>query len=351
MTLLLYNEVKILAENQNDLIDSRYKSTTTFEKNISPNLFVLAVRFIPVIILLIDLLLHIILPNRQTPIVTNIYTIVLISAILIFLAITLISIKNKPLGAGITYKVPLFTAGFLILGIWDLATLKFKLLSLPYFPGPDKVLSSLVTDWQTLLTCTVYSLRLLIIGYVIGSLLGLITGTLMGWSQRWNYWIGPLIKIIGPIPATAWIPIAMVAFPTSFLASIFLIVLTVWFPVTVMTSSGIANVRNAFFEVAKTLGANQKYLIFKVAIPAATPMIFIGLFMGMGTSFLTLIVAEMLGVKAGLGWYINWAQGWAEYSKVYASLIVIALMFSGIITLLFKIKDRLLIWQKGLIKW
>jgi NitT/TauT family transport system permease protein len=143
----------------------------------------------------------------------------------------------------------------------------------------------------------------------------------------------------------------MVAFPTSFLASTFLIVLAVWFPVTVMTSSGIANVRNTFFEVAKTLGASQKYLIFKVAIPAATPMIFIGLFMGMGASFLTLIVAEMLGVKAGLGWYINWAQGWAEYSKVYASLIVIALIFSSIITSLFKIKDRLLIWQKGLIKW
>lgn len=340
-----------MAENQTVSLKSDQKNTTGYNKNISRKIYILLGRFIPGVVLLVDLFLHIALPNRQTLIVTNIYTIVLSGIIIIFLVITSISIRNKALGVSISHKAPLFTAGFLFLGLWDLVTLKFKLLSLPYFPGPDKVLNSLITDWQTLLTCTAYSLRLLIIGYVIGSLLGLVTGTLMGWSQRWNYWIGPLLKIIGPIPATAWIPIAMVAFPTSFLASTFLIVLTVWFPVTVMTSSGIANVRNAFFEVAKTLGANQKYLIFKVAIPAATPMIFIGLFMGMGTSFLTLIVAEMLGVKAGLGWYINWAQGWAEYSKVYASLIVIALMFSGIITLLFKIKDRLLIWQKGLIKW
>ncbi len=208
-----------------------------------------------------------------------------------------------------------------------------------------------MNDWQLLAVSTFYSLRLLFTGYFIGILLGFITGVSIGWNKRCNYWIMPVLKVIGPIPATAWIPIAMSVFPTSFLASVFLIVLAVWFPVTVMTSSGIANVRNAFFEVARTLGANQRYLIFRVAIPAAFPMIFIGLFMGLGASFLTLIVSEMLGVKAGLGWYINWAQGWAEYSKVYATLIVIAVIFSSLITLLFKFKDRVLIWQRGLIKW
>ena len=60
-----------------------------------------------------------------------------------------------------------------------------------------------------------------------------------------------------------------------------------------------------------------RYLIFRVAIPAAMPNIFIGLFMGLGASFLTLVVAETVGVKAGLGWYVHWAQGWAEYGKVY----------------------------------
>jgi NitT/TauT family transport system permease protein len=66
---------------------------------------------------------------------------------------------------------------------------------------------------------------------------------------------------------------------------------------------------------------------------------------------LTLLVAEMLGVKAGLGWYMTWAQGWAQFGKVYASLIIIALLFSGIIAGLFLAKDRLLEWQKGLVRW
>ncbi len=81
------------------------------------------------------------------------------------------------------------------------------------------------------------------------------------------------------------------------------------------------------------------------------PMVFVGLFMGLGASFVTLIVAEMLGVKAGLGWYIQWAQGWGEYYKVYAALLLSAVLFSSIITLLFTVRDRVLVWQRGLLKW
>ena len=48
--------------------------------------------------------------------------------------------------------------------------------------------------------------------------------------------------------------------------------------------------------------------------------------MGLGASFLTLVVAETVGVKSGLGWYVSWAQGWAEYGKVYAALVVMAVL-------------------------
>ena len=56
-------------------------------------------------------------------------------------------------------------------------------------------------------------------------------------------------------------------------------------------------------------------------------------------------------MKAGLGWYIQWAQGWGEYYKIYAALAIMAVLFSAVITLLFKARDRFLAWQKGLIRW
>jgi len=238
-----------------------------------------------------------------------------------------------------------------MLSIWELITVGLHWLPMPYFPGPAAVLQSLIEERAKLFEATWHSLVVLLSGYAIGVAIALVTGVCIGWFNVARYWGMPLLKIIGPIPATAWIPLAMVLSPSAQLSSIRVIALAVWFPVTMLTISGISNTRASYLDVARTLGAGRAYLIFRVAIPAAMPSIFIGLFMGLGASFLTLIVAETVGVKSGLGWYVSWAQGWAEYGKVYAALIIMAAFFSTIMTALFKIRDRVLGWQKGVIKW
>src|SRR5207237_9839937 len=161
----------------------------------------------------------------------------------------------------------------------------------------------------------------------------------------------PRLKGLCRIPGTAWMPLALGLSSSAVFPAVGRLALAVWFPGTMLTASGISNTRASYLDVARTLGARRAYLIYRVAIPAAMPNIFIGLFMGLGTSFLTLVVAETVGVKSGLGWYVSWAQGWAEYGKVYAALIIMAAFFSIIMTLLFKVLDRVLVWQKGTIKW
>jgi NitT/TauT family transport system permease protein len=249
------------------------------------------------------------------------------------------------------HMCPIFTAAILLLGVWDLITLGFRLLPLPYFPGPSAVLRSLIDDRALLFDSTWHSLFLLLSGYTLGVIAGLISGICIGWSSPIRYWGMPVLKVVGPIPATAWIPLAMVVSPSAIVSAAGLIALAVWFPVTMLTASGISNTRASYLDVARTLGAGRGYLIFRVAIPAAIPNIFIGLFMGLGASFLTLVVAESVGVKSGLGWYVSWAQGWAEYGKVFAALILMAAFFSTLMTLLFKMRDHVLVWQKGVIKW
>jgi len=195
------------------------------------------------------------------------------------------------------------------------------------------------------------SFRLLATGYLLGASVGFVTGIAIGWSRLAAYWIHPVLRFIGPLPATAWLPLAFFVFPSSFSASIFLIALATGFPVAVLTWSGVASVNSAYYDIARTLGASQRFLVLKVAIPAAMPHVFVGLFMGLGTSFAVLVVAEMLGVKAGLGWYLQWAQGWAAYANMYAALLILAFACSSLITLLFRLRDRLLVWQKGLVRW
>jgi len=243
----------------------------------------------------------------------------------------------------------------LVLGMqavaWQVTTAKLALLPLPYFPPPQAIVDAYTDDWSLLLESLVYSLRLLALGYAIGAAAGFLSGLAMGWSRAVNYWLHPVLRVIGPVPATAWIPIVFVIFPTSFTAGIFLIALATWFPVAILTWSGVMGVGRNYYDVARTLGATDRFLIWRVAVPAALPSIFVGLFMGLGASFVTLLVAEMLGVKAGLGWYIQWVQGWAEYPKLYAALLIMIVLFSGLITLLFRVRNRVLAWQKGLIRW
>jgi NitT/TauT family transport system permease protein len=234
--------------------------------------------------------------------------------------------------------------------VWQIVTAKFVLLPMPFFPPAQAILDAYENDGALLLLSAAYSLRLLAIGFSFGLVAGFCTGVAMGWWPRANYWLHPIVRTIGPIPATAWLPLAFVVLPTSFTASIFILALATWFPVTFLTWSGVRAVNRSYYDVARTLGANEWFLIWKVAVPAALPSIFVGVFMGLGTSFVTLLAAEMLGVKAGLGWYVTWAQGWAAYPKVYAALAIMALLFSGLISVLFKVRNRVLAWERGSIR-
>jgi NitT/TauT family transport system permease protein len=259
----------------------------------------------------------------------------------------------RPLRPWVIHYGPLTAGAVALVCIWDLITGKMAWLPLPYFPGPDEVLGGMIEDRNILLESTLHSLRLLACGYVAGVAAGLATGVLIGWFVRVRYWGMPMMKFLGPLPATALVPLVMML-PVRdflFLSGAALIAFAVWFPVTMLTASGIANVRLTYLDVARTLGAGRMFLIFRVAIPSALPNIFVGLFQGLGASFLTLIAAETLGVKAGLGWYIGMQKGYAEYAKVYGSLIIMALFFSTIMTLLFKLRHWVLTWQKGVIKW
>lgn len=291
------------------------------------------------------------LPDRGPVVRTSAYANVLITILSLGVLAPLLRWVSPAARAWVAARAPLFAGGLFLVCAWDLTTAKLMLLPSMYFPGPQRVLQTLVDERGALFESTCASLLLLLCGYALGVVAGLVSGVMIGWSNPVRYWGMPVLKILGPIPATAWIPMALIFFPRSMAAGVFLIALAVWFPVTMLAASGVSNVRASYLDVARTLGAGRAFLIFRVAIPAAMPSIFVGLFMGLGASFLTLLVAESTGVSSGLGWYIDWARNYSDYTKVFAALIIMAAFFSTIMTLLFKVRDHVLVWQKGTIKW
>ena len=159
-----------------------------------------------------------------------------------------------------------------------------------------------------------------------------------------------MLKFLGPIPTSTWIPIIMVVAGSLFGGAIFIIALGSWFAVTVASMTGVSNVDKDYFEAAKTLGASERQMVFRVAIPHAMPNILQGMTQALSTACTAIMVAEMMGVKAGLGWYITWAKSWASYDKMFAALFVICMIFTFVTKALNMVKKYALRWQVGMVK-
>jgi NitT/TauT family transport system permease protein len=125
----------------------------------------------------------------------------------------------------IRYYGPWFLVSALVISSWEIVTAKTGLLPVPFFSSPQSILEVFFDDWERLGISVFYSVLLLAKGYFFGALAGFLTGVSIGWSRAASYWVHPVLRLIGPLPATAWLPLAFFIFPTSGSASVFLIAL------------------------------------------------------------------------------------------------------------------------------
>ena len=295
---------------------------------------------------------HIILPNVYPEnYVPEVYLGFLCACLGIYLALMLLSYVWSALRKKLVYFSGIIFVAFLALEVVDILTLKTGIWQLPFIPSPDKTLSCFTLYPDKVIPSFFASMNLLLTGFFIGFATGFVSGVLMGWSRICNYWLSPILKLVGPVPSAAWLPIAVVIMPSNHAAGLFLISFAVWFPLTLMLSSAIRSTNVKQVEAARVLGASEAHILFHVALPAALPAMFDGLFMGLSGSFGALVVAEMLGVKEGLGWYLTWAKSWSDYGRVFSTTGIFIIIFFVLIELLFFVRKKVLKWQEGLVRW
>jgi NitT/TauT family transport system permease protein len=288
--------------------------------------------------------------NRMSLDINQAYCVVLLGLIALYLGVAAFSFPRLDRRGKFQKRAPFRFAIGLALALWDILGTKLLLLPQPFFPGPARIIESFLMESGYIWQNTLYSLRLFTVGFLLGVAFGVSTGIFIGWFPKIYYWVHPVLKITGVIPAVAWMPFALTMFPTPFAAAAFLIVICAWFPVASLTAVGIAGTPKAHFEVARTLGAKTPYLVFRIAIPHAMPNIFTGITTANAFAFTTLVMAEMMGQPGGLGYYINASKVWSAYYKVFAAIVVMAVLFSLITHAVGLIQSRVLRWQKGLVK-
>jgi len=191
-----------------------------------------------------------------------------------------------------------------------------------------------------------YSLYRVALGYAIAALLAIPLGLLMGWSAGLLRMIRPLFELVRPIPPLAWIPIAILWFGIGIKSAAFIIFLGAFFPILLNTISGVLSIPPILIEAARTLHAKEKDIFLKVLLPGAVPSIFVGMRIGIGIGWMTLVAAEFTGVKEGygLGYMIMTARDIQRPDEILAGMLVI-----GVIGLLIDIGLRAI--ESRTIRW
>jgi len=191
-----------------------------------------------------------------------------------------------------------------------------------------------------------YSLYRVFLGYAIAALLAIPLGLLMGWSPGLLRMIRPLFELVRPIPPLAWIPIAILWFGIGIKSAAFIIFLGAFFPILLNTISGVLSIHPILVEAARTLHAKEKDIFLKVLLPGAVPSIFVGMRIGIGIGWMTLVAAEFTGVKEGygLGYMIMTARDIQRPDEILAGMLVI-----GVIGLLIDIGLRAT--ESRMIRW
>jgi len=170
-----------------------------------------------------------------------------------------------------------------------------------------------------------YSLYRVALGYAAACAIAIPLGLVLGWSGRVLRIFRPVIEVMRPIPPLAWIPIAIVWFGIGIKSAAFIIFLGVFFPVLLNTISGVSSISPILVEAARTLHARERHIFFKVLFPGAVPSMFLGMRVGIGIGWMTLVAAEFTGVKEGygLGYMIMTARDIQRPDEIVAGMLLI----------------------------
>ena len=210
--------------------------------------------------------------------------------------------------------------------LWDFASRAFDVPVL--FPGPlstwDKAIQ-LIADGQ-LQADILISLWRITVGFVVGSLLGMTLGLMMGLSRPIADTLGPFVhtlRFIGPI---AWISAVMMWFGLGETSKVILIVYTTTFVVLISTMIGVMTIHPNKLRAARVFGARGFRLFAHVTLPAALPHVLTGARLAMMNSFMTIIAAEMVAAREGLGFLIFNSRQWMEVDAIFVGMITLGLL-------------------------
>lgn len=240
--------------------------------------------------------------------------------------------------------------GFLI--IWQVVTVT-GIVQSRYLSTPMQIANLFVVkltnpdpDGAVIGVNILSSLTIALSGFGLAIAIGIPLGLVMGWYKGFDSFMRPLFEIIRPIPPVSWIPLTIVWLGIGLTAKAIIVFFAAFVPCLINSYTGIRQTSEVLKNVAKTCGASNFTIFWKIGIPSAMTMTFAGIKVAIGNAWATLVAAEMLAASSGLGYMILMGRQFGRVDLVILGIVVIGLIGTIITVFINALENKVLGWKK-----
>ncbi|MGS0763461.1 ABC transporter permease [Syntrophomonas curvata] len=220
------------------------------------------------------------------------------------------------------------------------------LLRLPIVPSPYAVAVNITAIFHSRMEIHVlYSLARILEGIAIAVLTGVPVGFLMGYSEKINRLLSPLVYFTYPIPKIALLPVIMLLFGLGEASKLIMIVLIVIFQIIITSRDAVKGIPREIFRSLQSLGAGKRQVFTEIIIPAALSDVLTSIRLALGTAVSILFFTETFGTEYGMGYFImdSWMR--VNYLDMYAGIVVLSFMGFFLFAAIDIIENRTSCWR------
>ena len=235
--------------------------------------------------------------------------------------------------------LPVLGSIVLALALWQSIVTIFQL---PHYilPGPLKVATALKDNAALISEHALTTLIEVFIGLLLGCLLGAGTAILLGYSKRARELFKPMLAFTQALPVFALAPILTLWLGYGLGSKVAMAVLIIFFPVMSSFLDGLLRTPSGWLDLANTMGASERSVLFRMRIPNALPSLAAGIKLAAVYAPIGAVIGEWVGSSRGLGYLMLLASGRAKVDLMFAAMIVLGIMSVTLYILVGRLADR-----------
>ena len=221
----------------------------------------------------------------------------------------------------------------IVFGAWEIAGRVPVSYAFPTFLESMSALARMTFD-GSIFEAYAETLKPLVVGLAISALIGIGTGLWIGLSARFEWLFSPIFIVMQAAPLAALIPMLVMVYGIGLTSKVFVVCIMAMPVIVLNTAGAVRNTPVSIKEMATSFLATDRDVLLKIILPAASPIIFSGLRLGVSAGFIGAILAELKITPTGVGDIITFSRSIADYPSMYAaifSIILLAVLFLNLL--------------------